>query len=266
MARLVVTGAAGGIGAELVRRFVCSAASRAPLGGDDLELLLIDRAAVPIDALASEAGPRVQAAVVDITDHDTMAAALVGADAVLHLAGNRFVTAPWSELAGPNLDGPRVLLEAAVEAGVRRVVLASSCHASGGHDRAGRQPVDPTWAPRPCCRYGATKAWQEMLGRYRSDTSDLSVVALRYGAVSQLPVGPVGREFWLSLDDLESVTVAALTAPVRFGVYFAASANARHRWDLTPGERDLGYRPADDAAAHPVDQTLDPGDCYRGVV
>jgi uronate dehydrogenase len=52
---------------------------------------------------------------------------------------------------------------------------------------------------------------------------------------------------WLSLDDLERLVVAALTAPVvGHTVIYGVSDNACTWWDNTPA-RHVGYRPQDSA-------------------
>lgn len=244
---VVVTGAAGGVGTALWPRL-----------GVDHDLRLLDRMPVP------EVPPGVELIQGDITDPPLLASVLDGADAVVHLAGDRRPVAPWDDLLEPNLSGVTRVLEAASASGVRRVVLASSCHASGLHDLEHTPRVDPRWPARPCCRYGVTKAYGELVGRYHAERTDLSVVALRLGAVGAVPYGPIGVPFWLSLDDLEQAVRCALVADVRHGVYYAGSANARDRWDLELGRREIGFWPVDDSADHldSIDLTLGPPACY----
>jgi uronate dehydrogenase len=186
----------------------------------------------------------------------------------VHLAGNRFANATWDELVQPNLIGVHTVLAAAQEAGVPRVVLASSCHASGLHDVEHVQGVDPAWLPRPCCPYGVSKVYAETAGRHLAERTELQVIGLRLGAVSDVPQGAIGAEFWLSLPDLAALVTGALETEVKYGVYYGGSANVRERWNLAPGERDLGYRPVDDSAEHAdrIDLSIPGPDCYFGAV
>ena len=70
----------------------------------------------------------------DLADAHAVRAVLAGADAVIHLAGRAHVmreTAADSlaEFRRVNVEGTRTLLEAAADAGVARVVLASTVKA-----------------------------------------------------------------------------------------------------------------------------------------
>jgi uronate dehydrogenase len=246
--RLLLTGAAGGIGGVL-----------APHLRERYDVVLLDRVA------PAETGG-LPVVIADIADADAMAEAMSGCDAVVHMAGNRFPTATWPELVTPNLVGGHTVLSVAADVGVRRVVFASSCHASGQHDVEHIAQVDPRWAARPCCGYGATKVYGESVGRLIADTTDTSVVALRLGAVAERPYFPVAIPFWLSLGDLLSLVDASLTADVRYGVYYGGSANARERWNLQLGVDEIGYVPQDDSADHldNIDYSVTGALCYAG--
>lgn len=249
--RVLVTGAAGGVGSALW-----------PQLRAEFDLRLFDRDAI-VDAPSE-----VEVVVGDVTDHDDLRAAMSGVAAVVHLAGNRFATAPWAELVQPNIVGVQTVLAAAEQAGVTRVVLASSCHASGGYDAQRVRRVDPAWLPRPCCPYGVSKVFAETAGRWFAEHTELQVLSLRLGAVSQVPYSAIGVPFWLSLGDLFRIVSGALHTTVKSGTYLAGSANARDRWNLEPGERDLGFVPLDDSADYlsQIDFSVPVPDCYRDAV
>jgi hypothetical protein len=65
------------------------------------------------------------------------------AAAALHLAGNPEPTAAWDDLYRANVVITRRVLAAAAGHEVGRIVLGSSVHASGGHNRPDRYPIDP---------------------------------------------------------------------------------------------------------------------------
>jgi nucleoside-diphosphate-sugar epimerase len=69
----------------------------------------------------------------DVRDRDTLAEAFAGADAVAHLAFNIYGNASRETLRAINVDGTMNAFEAAVEAGVKRFVYASSVAAYGFH-------------------------------------------------------------------------------------------------------------------------------------
>ena len=192
-------------------------------------------------------------AALDITDLDACRAAFAGLDAVVHLAANPSPTATFAELLTPNVIGAYTVAQAAMDSGVRRLVLASSIHAMSGTD--GVLQVRSADQPRPGNLYGATKAWAEALGAWVAFSSDTSVVALRIGYF--LPEFPNSEETsggqrtaWLSSRDAaDLIRCAVLAEGVDFFVAYGISANEYRRADLTDAVKRLGYRPRDDAWA-----------------
>jgi NAD+ dependent glucose-6-phosphate dehydrogenase len=74
----------------------------------------------------------------------------------------------------------------------------------------------------------------------------MSVICLRLGRPVVEPEA-VSLPGWLSPVDLRQLVRCALTAPVRYGVYFGTSANTRLTLDLGSARRDLGYAPVSDS-------------------
>lgn len=197
----------------------------------------------------------------DLADPAFAAAAVDGMDAVVHLAANPHPGASWEQLRGPNADAVVALLDAAWRAGVPRVVLASSVHAMGGYVADGLPAgtlVGPTWPVRPCCTYGATKAFAEAYARTVADGGGPSVVCLRLGGVVPRPTDTGNLLGWLSPGDLRLLVRAALAADVRYGCYFGVSANTRGMFDYANAVDELGYRPESDSEAYAAD--VAPGD------
>lgn len=62
----------------------------------------------------------------DIADADAVGAAVVGHDAVVHLAAKVDITGPWSDYARTNITGTRAVVSACTAAGVARLVHVSS--------------------------------------------------------------------------------------------------------------------------------------------
>ena len=62
----------------------------------------------------------------DITDFDAIRPAFDGQEVVVHLAANPGENYRWEQLRDTNIEGTRHVFQAAVEAGVTRVVFASS--------------------------------------------------------------------------------------------------------------------------------------------
>ncbi|WNB86100.1 NAD(P)-dependent oxidoreductase [Cellulomonas sp. ATA003] len=226
---VLVTGAAGRVGGQLLP------------GLTDVALRLLDRRA-PDETYGGEV------LLGELTDRDLLARAMAGVDAVVHLAGEPSPDADWADLEAPNVDGFVALLGAAQEHGVRRVVYASSVHAMGRYEAEGRYPIDATWAPAPCCPYGATKAFDEAIAGVFAHRNGVSTIGLRLGATEPEPYAARQLPGWLGPDDLRQLVVRALEADVHTGVYAAVSANTGGRWSLDTARDDLGYRPALDSA------------------
>ena len=242
---IVITGGAGRIGGYLRTRM------RRP----DRLLRLVDIAPVT-DLVDGE-----EAIMGSLTDRDLIRRAVAGADAVLHL-GAIPSEAPWDEILATNVDGTQSVLQAAADAGVRTVAVASSNHAAGFWERpADGSPLPDTVEPRPDSYYGWSKAAMESLGRMYHDRFGLTVVNLRIGWCSPHPYNARGAEIWLSADDAARLVEAALDPDVTgFHTVWGVSANTTSWWSSAGGDA-IGYRPQDDSEAYaselvPVDPDM----------
>jgi len=190
-------------------------------------------------------------AALDVTDPDACHQVFVGADAVVHLAAVPDPAASWERLLPANVLGAYHVAQAAVDCGVRRLVLASSLHVvSAAPADVQVRTSDP---PRPANLYGATKAWAEALGAWVAATTSTSVVALRIGYFAKrrpdadtVPAHEVAA--WLSPRDAAELVRAAVEAEgLEFMVANGISRNRYRRADLQDTMRQLNYRPIDDA-------------------
>lgn len=189
----------------------------------------------------------------DITSLEACRAAFVGADAVVHLAADPDPSAGWDRLIGPNVVGAYTVAQAAVDCGIRRLVLASSLQAVSAQPASVQ--VRGADQARPANLYGATKAWAEALGSWVAASSGTTVVALRIGYFAEERPGPgsvtpLERAAWLSARDAAELVRAAVEAEgVDFLVADGVSANRHSRADVGRTVAALGYRPRDDAWA-----------------
>lgn len=228
---VLITGAAGRVGTLLRLRLIRP--------GRVLRLLDLD----PVSP-----GPGVEPVVADVTDPAATVAACAGVDAVVHLAGIP-TEAPWDELVRANIDGTRTVLEAARQAGVPRVVLASTIHAAGFHHRASapERGLPPGVPPRPDTYYGVTKAAVEALGSLYADRFGMAVFALRLGACFPEPPAEETLESWLSPEDCARLVEACLSSRATgFRILWGISRNTRRWWSLAEAE-EIGYAPRDDS-------------------
>ncbi|SEB39101.1 Nucleoside-diphosphate-sugar epimerase [Paramicrobacterium humi] len=117
-------------------------------------------------------------AIGSVTDAAAVAAALDGADAVVHMAAKVSLAGDPREFDRVNVDGTRIVLDAAQRAGVSRFVQVSSpsvAHAGSSLTGVGAEPAVPERARGD---YARTKAKGELLALGRS-SSDFPVIAVR---------------------------------------------------------------------------------------
>jgi uronate dehydrogenase len=251
--RLLLTGAAGGLGRELRRRL--------PAYCDTLRLSDI--------AELGAAGPREEVQPVALEDAAGMLALLDGVDAVVHLGGVS-TEQPWAPILQANIVGAFNLYEAARKQGVKRIVFASSNHVTGFYRQD--EVVSPRDPVRPDGLYGLSKAFGENLAQLYFDRHAIETVSVRIGSSFPEPKNRRMLASWMSYDDLERLVVSALTAPVvGHSVIYGMSDNSTSWWDNTPA-RHVGYRPQDSSepyrarveAAEPRLDLNDPATVHQG--
>ena len=251
--RLLLTGAAGGLGRELRTRLKphCDV------------LRLSDLADLGEAAAGEELVPA------RLEDAAAVLALLADVDAVVHLGGVS-TEQPWAPILQANIIGVYNLYEAARKQGVKRVVFASSNHVTGYYRQ---DEVIDTRAPvRPDGLYGVSKAFGENLSRFYFDRHGIETVCVRIGSCFPEPRDRRMLATWLSYDDLERLVLACLTAPLAgHTVLFGMSDNTTTWWDNRHAAH-IGYRPQDSSepfraaaqARQPQLDTTDPVVIYQG--
>jgi UDP-glucose 4-epimerase len=167
--KVLVTGGAGYIGsvtAEVLLRFGYDVAAVD-------SLVHGHRAAVPAGAEFFQADLEDRAALRDLF-------ARVRPEAVMHFAGyiqvGESMTKPFKYL-GQNTIAGLHLLEAALEAGVRKVILSSTANL---FDRPERVPIDEESVVRPGSPYGESKLYLERVLAWLDITHGMKSACLRY--------------------------------------------------------------------------------------
>lgn len=136
--------------------------------------------------------PSARLHVVDVLDMEQIIPLMKGADTVYHLAGLpkvQFSIEEPSAAHAVNLTGVVSVLDAARQAGVRRVVFASSASVYGDHDTL---PLHEELSPRPIMPYALQKYVGEKYLRMFSELYDLETVSLRFFNVYGPSMDPNG--------------------------------------------------------------------------
>jgi nucleoside-diphosphate-sugar epimerase len=216
--------------------------------GTDMRVLLRDRYRFRLMSHATPLTPVGDEEVIQgaVDNLDDMRRAVAGVDAVLHLAASSAVGTPWPDALRNNIVGVYNTYEAMREAGVKKVVFASTNHVTGMYERDGL-PCYPDVPVRPDGYYGASKAFGEALGRYYSDEFGLQVICLRIGSYLPEPRNERNLATWLSPRDMAQLFWRSLEIDLPFGIFYAVSGNRRRYWSIESAVTVLGYRPEDDA-------------------
>lgn len=234
--RVIVTGAAGQIGSQLVEKF--SAIH---------ELCLIDRK--PVSGR--------QTILADLANDSTRSAWMElfeGASVVIHLAADMRTDAPWDSVLHNNIQATWNVIEVAAQHRVPRVVFASSNWAV----KAMEQQLAPEcYSPKgpkisshvfpcPITAYGLSKAFGELTGRMFVDEGRLdSFVAVRIGHYN--PTAPEDehlRTRWVGVDDMQSLIRCCVEETFTgFHVVYGVSAQLEVPYDLSYTRNLLSWEP-----------------------
>jgi UDP-glucose-4-epimerase GalE len=181
--RILVTGGAGYIGSHVAKAL--AEAGHQPRVLDNF--CMGNRWAV-------QWGPLIEG---DLSDRAALAAALDGADAVVHLAAFTYV-GESAQNPGKyyrnNFGGALRLLDAMAASGVRDLVFSSTCAVYGTPDRV---PIPESHARRPVSPYGESKLFVERALAAYGASHGIRYVSLRYfnaaGADAQRRIGEMHR-------------------------------------------------------------------------
>ena len=211
----------------------------------------------------------------DISNIDSILPAFKDIDTVVHLAGDRRVYGDWDSILNNNIIGLYNIYEAARLSGVKRVVFASSQHATGGfYDvepysfiNDGKyeklptdyKPLDETCRIRPDSFYGASKSFGESMSSYYSDFHDISTINIRIGWVisdDDPTFSPASLNLWLSHRDIVQIIDLSINAPeeIKYDTFYATSDNYWKIWSIEKAKKILGYKPFDAAGSEFIER------------
>jgi len=168
--KVLVTGGAGFIGSHLVDRLL----------RDGHAVAVLDNLSTGRRENLADAGDRIEFVEGDIRDLETLRSAVAGVDTVFHQAAlpsvPRSIKSPADSHA-VNATGTLNVLIASRDAGVRRVVYASSSSVYGNSPELPKRETMPT---APLSPYAVSKLTAEQYCRVFHHVYGLETVALRY--------------------------------------------------------------------------------------
>ena len=171
-AKVVVTGGAGNVGSQIIDAVIANGAR---------EVVALDAMVrgVPENLAPAIATGKARLVEIDIRDREAVRANIEGADVVFHQAALRWTRCQENprECQEVMVDGTFNVLEAAADAKVKRVVMASSAVVYG---EPARLPIDEDQPLRGTTVYGAAKIANEQMGRAYAHLRDVPTTTLRY--------------------------------------------------------------------------------------
>ena len=254
MKNILITGGAGLVGSVLTKGLK-----------DKFNISILD--IKKVDGVDSHTG--------DISNIDSIVPAFKGIDTVVHLAGDRRVYGNWDSILNNNIIGLYNIYEAARLSGVKRVVFASSQHATGGfydvepysfindgkYEKlpTNYKPLDETCRIRPDSFYGASKSFGESMSSYYSDFHDISTINIRIGWVisdDDPTFSPASLNLWLSHRDIVQIIDLSINAPeeIKYDTFYATSDNYWKIWSIEKAKKILGYKPFDAAGSEFIER------------
>jgi len=215
--------------------------------------------------------PDEQLQLADLSDLAAVQRVVQGMDVIVHMAANASSNADWPSVLRDNIVSTYNVFEAARQAGVKRVIFASTNQVVFGYrdiepykslfagrfdgiDSNSYRPIHHTQPTRPLNDYAASKVQGEALAHLYAHAHGLSCLVLRIGWVTgddKVPVRPGfnGGMLWCSQRDIVQLVERCIVAPpsLRFDVFFGHSRNRYNLVDIQHTIDVLGYAPADGA-------------------
>ncbi|WP_010268245.1 NAD-dependent epimerase/dehydratase family protein [Paenibacillus senegalensis] len=185
----------------------------------------------------------------DVTDADQVLEATRGVDTILHFGWAKDEEDFLGKVLPINVAAAYHIYEAARKNKVRRVIFASSNHATGFY-RVGEE-VSPEEPYRPDSFYGLSKCYIELLGRLYADKHKVSSFNIRIGNFPKddRPHSERAGHIWISCRDMVQLAVCCIEADdsLSFLSLYGTSANTDNYYDIGYLEELIGYKPLDDA-------------------
>lgn len=231
MKRLLITGAAGGLGSVM----------------RDKLAHLADTIRLSDMSDMGEAKTNEEIVTCDLGDAAAVEDLVKGCDGIVHFGG-KSTEGPWSVINNANIQGVLNLYEAARKHGMPRIVFASSNHAIGFYRQD--QVIDNTVYPRPDGLYGVSKVFGEAMANAYHDKFGQETAIVRIGSCFPEPRNHRMLSTWMSYDDFARMIERIFDVP-KLGcpIIYGASANTASFWDNSKVAW-LGWQPQDNSEGY----------------
>lgn len=231
MQRLLITGAAGGLG-KVMREKLRPLAKTIRLS--DISDM-------------GEAAAHEEIVPCDLGDEAAVLKLVEGCDAIVHLGGVS-TEQEFDKILNGNIKGVYNLYEAARANNHPRIVFASSNHTIGFYPQDKRLTVDMPMKPDGL--YGVSKCFGEAMASLYHSKFGQETAIVRIGSSFPEPLNHRMLSTWMSYDDFADLIGRCFTAP-RLGcpIIWGVSDNDCTWWDNSAA-RFLGWRPKDNSEAY----------------
>ena len=199
-----------------------------------------------------------KADITDLEDLKKVFAKIGKIDYVIHLAADPRPDAPWDSVLQNNIIGLHNVYEAAMIYKIKKVIFASSVHATGGyegfppalHEQENPKKIKTADPVRPDGDYGASKVFGEVVARQYYELYGLQSICIRIGSFSTVnkPDSERYKRMYLSHRDAVRLFHKALESNINFGIYYGTSNNTGAFYYIENAKKDLGYDPQDDGS------------------
>jgi len=190
---------------------------------------------------------------IDLRNYEGLVDLFKGHDMIIHFAWNT-TTENWKSITvdPDNMKMVANVYRAAVEAGVKRVLMASSVHADDFPNWKGPGLLSPHRVPVPQNPYGASKVFMEALGRHYATHTGLEVVCVRFAGTNPENRPPpkeqdLDRRRWLTHNDLFALLKICIDFPKipnNYCIFYGVSNHPRSIHDYS---NPLGWKPTENA-------------------
>lgn len=180
----------------------------------------------------------------DLNDPAAVHQLVDGCDGIIHMGGIAGEDS-FSNILNGNVVGTYNIFEAARQAGVKRIFLASSNHVVGFHSTDSVLDADARLMPDSL--YGASKVWSEALADIYFRKFGIETAKVRIGSCWPKPNSARELKTWLSHGDLVRLVECVFRVPVLgCPVIYGVSNNSGSWWD-NHKVAHIGWTPQDSA-------------------